>query len=50
MFLVVIALMGLLAGAAIHTSLPVFLAAAAAIGGWLLAFGAREHLTRARRI
>ncbi|GAA2152973.1 hypothetical protein GCM10009760_50260 [Kitasatospora kazusensis] len=49
MLLVVIVAMGLLAGAAIHTSLPVFLTASAAIALWLLAFGAREGLARTRR-
>lgn len=48
MLLVVIIAMGLLAGAAIHTSLPVFLTASAAITAWLLAFGVREHLSRSR--
>ncbi|MFE2720861.1 hypothetical protein [Kitasatospora sp. NPDC059327] len=40
--------MGVLVGAAAHTSLPVFLAASAAITAWLLAFGAREGLARLR--
>ncbi|MDH6132011.1 hypothetical protein P3T37_001396 [Kitasatospora sp. MAA4] len=47
--LAVIAVMGVLLGAAGHTTLPVFLAAAAAITGWLLLFGAREGLARLRR-
>ncbi|GAA4997429.1 hypothetical protein [Kitasatospora paranensis] len=47
--LIIVVAMGLLAGAAIHTSLPVFLAAAAGIALWLAAFGARERLARARR-
>ena len=46
--LIVIVAMSLLAGAAIHTSMPVFLAASAAIALWLLAFGARERIARAR--
>ncbi|MEV7175805.1 hypothetical protein [Kitasatospora sp. NPDC093679] len=46
--LIVIVAMGLLAGAAIHTSMPVFLGASAAIALWLLAFGARERIARAR--
>ncbi|MEU2628235.1 hypothetical protein [Kitasatospora sp. NPDC007106] len=46
--LIVIVAMGLLAGAAIHTSMPVFLTASAAIALWLLAFGARERIARAR--
>ncbi|MFF2039032.1 hypothetical protein ACFVVX_01285 [Kitasatospora sp. NPDC058170] len=41
--------MGVLVGAAAHTSLPVFLTAAGAIAAWLLAFGAREHLSRLRQ-
>ncbi|GAA1266887.1 hypothetical protein GCM10009665_64770 [Kitasatospora nipponensis] len=48
-FLAVLAAMGLLLGTAAHTSLPVFLAAAAAIAGWLLLFGAREGAARLRR-
>ncbi|MFB7663996.1 hypothetical protein ACFC1R_08615 [Kitasatospora sp. NPDC056138] len=48
MLLAVIVVMGLLAGAAIHTSLPVFLTASAAIAAWLLTFAAREHLARTR--
>ncbi|MCX5213176.1 hypothetical protein OG689_28585 [Kitasatospora sp. NBC_00240] len=40
--------MGLLAGAAVHTSMSVFLTASAAIALWLLAFGAREGLARRR--
>lgn len=47
--LIVIVAMGLLAGAAIHSTLPVFLAASAAITLWMLAFAARERLARARR-
>ncbi|MEV8093339.1 hypothetical protein [Kitasatospora sp. NPDC085879] len=46
--LIVIVAMSLLAGAAIHTSMPVFLAASAAIALWLLAFGARERIARVR--
>ncbi|GAA0681874.1 hypothetical protein GCM10010193_39470 [Kitasatospora atroaurantiaca] len=49
MLLVVLVAMGLLMGAAIHTSLPVFLAASAAIAAWLLLFGAREGLARVKR-
>ncbi|WP_168219589.1 hypothetical protein [Kitasatospora sp. MMS16-BH015] len=49
MLLLVIAAMGLLMGAATHLSLPVFLAATAAIALWLLAFGTREGLARAKR-
>ncbi|MFC5644094.1 MULTISPECIES: hypothetical protein [Kitasatospora] len=41
--------LGVLAGAAAHVSMPVFLAAATAVCGWLLVFGARERLARARR-
>ena len=41
--------MGILIGAAAHTTMPVFLAASAAITLWLLAFGAREGITRLRR-
>ncbi|MGE7434865.1 hypothetical protein [Kitasatospora sp. NPDC001175] len=48
MLLAVIVAMGLLAGAAIHTSLPVFLSASTAITAWLLVFAAREHLARTR--
>lgn len=47
--LVVIAAMGLLMGAATHTSLPVFLTATAVIAAWLLTFGAREGIARAKR-
>ncbi|MDH6114926.1 hypothetical protein P3T36_001275 [Kitasatospora sp. MAP12-15] len=47
--LAVIAVMGVLMGAATHTSLPVFLAAAAAISAWLLGFTIREGAARARR-
>ncbi|WP_035803161.1 hypothetical protein [Kitasatospora mediocidica] len=47
--LAVIAVMGVLMGAASHTTLPVFLAASAAITAWLLAFGVREGVARARR-
>lgn len=47
--LAVIVVMGVLMGAAAHLTLPVFLAAAGAITAWLLAFGLREGLTRARR-
>ncbi|WFB07778.1 hypothetical protein LRS74_12505 [Streptomyces sp. LX-29] len=46
LFLVaVLALMGIVLGAAAHTPLPVFLAASAAIAAWLLAFFLRERLT-----
>ncbi|MDH6574916.1 hypothetical protein [Kitasatospora sp. MAP5-34] len=48
MLLAVIIAMGLLMGAAVHTTLPVFLTASAAIALWLLAFGAREGLARIR--
>jgi hypothetical protein len=48
-FLAVLVLMGLLLGAAAHTSLSGFLLAAALIAGWLLLFGAREGVTRLRR-
>ncbi|MEU8511479.1 hypothetical protein AB0C76_07835 [Kitasatospora sp. NPDC048722] len=41
--------MGVLIGAAAHTSLPVFLTASAAITAWLLAFGAREGIARLRQ-
>lgn len=44
----VLALAGILLGAAAHTTLPVFLAAATVIGGWLLAFFVRERLARNR--
>ncbi|MBH5335247.1 hypothetical protein IHE55_10770 [Streptomyces pactum] len=44
----VLALAGILLGTAAHVPLPVFLAGAAAISGWLLAFFARERLTRNR--
>ncbi|MFC9326717.1 hypothetical protein [Kitasatospora sp. NPDC057015] len=40
--------MGVVAGAAVHTSMSVFLASAAAIALWLLAFGAREGLAQRR--
>ncbi|MFF4378786.1 hypothetical protein ACIQI7_11020 [Kitasatospora sp. NPDC092039] len=40
--------MGILIGTAAHTSLPVFLAASAGITAWLLAFGAREGISRLR--
>ena len=40
--------MGILIGAAVHTSMSVFLTASAAIAVWLLAFGAREGLARLR--
>ncbi|MBM9508528.1 hypothetical protein [Actinacidiphila acididurans] len=40
--------MGVLMGAAAHTSLPVFIAAASAIGLWLAAFAVRETLGRRR--
>ncbi|MEC4015300.1 hypothetical protein [Streptomyces sp. H27-D2] len=38
------ALMGVLLGAAAHIPLPIFFAALAAIGGWLLIFGVRERI------
>ncbi len=38
-----LALMGVLLGAAAHTPLPLFLAAAGAIGAWLLIFFIRER-------
>jgi type IV secretory pathway TrbD component len=47
--LVVLAALALLLGAALHISLPVFLAASAGIAVWLLAFGARESIARAKR-
>ncbi|MEV4616094.1 hypothetical protein AB0K43_26395 [Kitasatospora sp. NPDC049258] len=49
MLLFALAALGLLAGAAVHTSMPVFLVAAGAIAAWLLLFGAREHLPRLYR-
>ncbi|MEU9133997.1 hypothetical protein AB0D08_38960 [Kitasatospora sp. NPDC048540] len=49
MLLFALVLLGVLAGAAVHTSMPVFLLAAGAIAAWLLLFGAREHLPRLRR-
>jgi len=49
MSLVVLLLgMGILMGAAAHTSLTVFTLAAAAIAAWLLGFAVRERLTRRR--
>ncbi|WP_181442643.1 hypothetical protein [Streptomyces tateyamensis] len=48
-FIAVIALMGVLLGAAAHLSLDGFLLAAALIAGWLLLFGAREGVARLRR-
>lgn len=39
-------LFGVLVGAAAHLPLPVTLAAAAGIACWLLAFAARERLSR----
>ncbi|MEV7422680.1 MULTISPECIES: hypothetical protein [unclassified Streptomyces] len=41
-------LMGLLLGTVAHVSLPVTLAAAAFICGWLLVFAARERRARIR--
>ncbi|MFH8806549.1 hypothetical protein ACH4GZ_04700 [Streptomyces hygroscopicus] len=38
-----LALMGVLLGAAAHTPLPLFLAAAGVIGAWLLIFFIRER-------
>ncbi|MEV4559819.1 hypothetical protein AB0K51_22865 [Kitasatospora sp. NPDC049285] len=49
MLLVVLIALGLLAGAAAHLPMPLFLAAATAVAAWLLAFGAREGLARTRR-
>jgi len=49
MLLVVLVVMSLLAGAAAHLPMPVFLAAVTAVGGWLLLFGVRERLGRAKR-
>ncbi|WP_198035300.1 hypothetical protein [Streptacidiphilus rugosus] len=43
------ALLSLLAGAALHTSLSVFLTGATAILAWLLAFGVREGLARRKQ-
>ncbi|MGF1429548.1 hypothetical protein [Kitasatospora sp. LaBMicrA B282] len=45
----VLGLAGVLLGAAAHTTLPQFLAAAAVISAWLLAFGAREGVAWLRR-
>ncbi|WKX72187.1 hypothetical protein [Streptomyces sp. XD-27] len=42
-------LMGILLGAAAHTPLPVFLAASAVIGTWLLVFFLRERLAQNAR-
>ncbi|MDH6121570.1 hypothetical protein [Kitasatospora sp. GAS204B] len=44
-----LAVAGVLLGAAAHTTLAHFLIAAAAIGTWLLVFGAREGLARLRQ-
>ncbi|WP_431042627.1 hypothetical protein ACQUSR_12360 [Streptomyces sp. P1-3] len=41
-------LMGILLGAAAHTPLPVFLAASAVIGTWLLVFFLRERIAQKR--
>ncbi|MGP3983684.1 hypothetical protein [Streptomyces sp. KR80] len=41
-------LLGILIGAAAHLPLPAVLAAASAIGGWLIAFGVRERLAHGR--
>jgi hypothetical protein len=49
MLLVLLAVMSLLAGAAAHATTPQFLAASAVIAGWLLAFGVREQLARAKQ-
>ncbi|MEU1624387.1 hypothetical protein ABZ746_03380 [Streptomyces sp. NPDC020096] len=46
--LIVIAL-GTLFGAAAYAPTPVFIAAAAAIGGWLLVFYVRERVARTTR-
>ncbi|MFE0463011.1 hypothetical protein ACFW1A_27530 [Kitasatospora sp. NPDC058965] len=48
-FVAVLALMGVLLGAAAHTSLSGFLLAAALIAGWLALFGAREGVSYLRR-
>ncbi|MCM2417300.1 hypothetical protein [Streptomyces sp. RKAG293] len=40
--------MGILMGAAAHTSLSVFTVASALIVAWLLAFGVREGIARVR--
>ncbi|MFE9423650.1 hypothetical protein ACFYNO_11895 [Kitasatospora sp. NPDC006697] len=42
-------LAGVLVGAAGHLSFSGFLLAAGLIGGWLIAFGAREGVARLRR-
>ncbi|MFJ1646511.1 hypothetical protein [Streptomyces sp. NPDC088258] len=42
-------LMGVLLGTVAHVSLPVTLAAAVFIGGWLLVFAARERRSRTRQ-
>jgi hypothetical protein len=47
-FLLALAALSLLPGAATHTSMSTFLIGSAAIAAWLLAFGAREGLTRRR--
>lgn len=49
LLLVALAVMSILAGAALHVSLPAFLAAATGILGWLLIFGVREHFARAKQ-
>lgn len=43
---VLVVAMGLLMGAAAHTSLPVFVVAAAAIALWLAGFAVRERRAR----
>ncbi|WP_329571429.1 hypothetical protein [Kitasatospora sp. NBC_01266] len=44
-----LAVAGVLVGAAAHTTLPHFLAAATFIGAWLLVFAAREGVARLRQ-
>ncbi|WP_198042213.1 hypothetical protein [Kitasatospora azatica] len=48
-FFAVLVAMGVLLGAAAHTTLSGFLTAAAFIAAWLLAFGAREGVAHLRR-
>jgi hypothetical protein len=47
-FVVLLVTLSLAMGAAAHTSMPVFLAAASAIGVWLVAFAVRESMGRRR--
>ncbi|MEZ0065032.1 hypothetical protein ABIA32_001020 [Streptacidiphilus sp. MAP12-20] len=47
--LLVLAAASLLLGAALHISMSVFVAGAAAILAWLLAFGVREGLSRLKQ-